>query len=69
MIFEPNESKATFRAFRSKHHTLEQVEITKKLLTGFSDKVFYVSPSETRPLGHWRNTLGVSQAASSDATA
>jgi hypothetical protein len=55
MIFEPFDSKATFRTFRSENHELQQRALTKRMLTAFNDKVYQLSPSESRPLGHHRN--------------
>ncbi len=51
----PDRSRATFRAMRSKRHVIETLEIDRKFLTAFNDKVFQVGPMFSRPLGHWRN--------------
>ena len=55
MLFEPYASSATFSALRSHNHIVERLEITKKMLTAFNDKVFQYDPLFSRPLGHWRN--------------
>jgi len=56
MLFEPGPSEASFRAFRSYKHTITQVEMSKRMLTAFNDKVYQESPLFSRPLGHWRNS-------------
>jgi hypothetical protein len=55
ILFEPGPSEATFRAFRSLKHSLVQLEVNKRMLTAFNDKVFQLNALESRPLGHWRN--------------
>ena len=57
MLFEPHASSATFVALRSHNHVVEKLEITKKMLTPFNDKVFQISALSSRPLGHWRNAV------------
>jgi hypothetical protein len=57
MIFNPSDNRVTFRTLRSKKHVVEQLEITRKMLTPYNDKVFAVSQVESRPLGHWRNRI------------
>jgi hypothetical protein len=32
-----------------------QLELNKRMLTAFNDKVFQLNAFESRPLGHWRN--------------
>lgn len=46
---------ATFRQFRSKDHVVMHCEVTKVALSAENDKVFQISPYESRPLGHYRN--------------
>ena len=55
MLFEPSPSEASFRAFRSLGHSLAQIEMSKRMLTAFNDKVYQDSATRSRPLGHWRN--------------
>jgi hypothetical protein len=55
ILFEPGPSEATFRAFRSLKHSIVQLEVNKRMLTAFNDKVFQLNAFESRPLGHWRN--------------
>ncbi len=55
MIFNPEPSRITFRTLRSKKHTIEHLQIERKLLTSYNDKVFAVTPCSSRPLGHFRN--------------
>ena len=50
---------ATFRAFRSKDHIIKHCEVTKVALSAENDKVFQLSPTESRPLGHYKNSLPV----------
>jgi hypothetical protein len=49
------ESTATFRKFQSKDHVVKHCEVTKVALTCENDKVYHISPTCSRPLGHWRN--------------
>jgi hypothetical protein len=46
---------ATFRQFRSKDHIVKHCEVTKVALSADNDKVFQLSPYESRPLGHYKN--------------
>jgi hypothetical protein len=55
MIAEPFESTATFSALRSRNHVVERLQVSKRMLTAYNDKVFQLSAQESRPLGHWRN--------------
>ena len=55
MLFEPRASSATFQALRSHKHTVERLQLTKKMLTAYNDKVHQYEPLRSRPLGHWRN--------------
>mgnify|MGYP000388254399 FL=1 len=55
MIFDPEPSRITFRTLRSKKHTIEHLQIERKLLTSYNEKVFAVTPTFSRPLGHFRN--------------
>ena len=55
ILFDPAPNEASFRAFRSLNHSIVQLEANKRTLTAFNDKVFQLSPVESRPLGHWRD--------------
>ncbi len=55
MIFNPSPSRITFRTLRSKKHTIEHLQIERKMLTSYNDKVFAVTPFFSRPLGHFEN--------------
>jgi len=55
MIFNPTMNRVTFRTLRSKDHVVQQLEIDRKMLTAYNDKVFAFSQFESRPLGHHRN--------------
>jgi hypothetical protein len=46
---------ATFRQFRSTDHVVKHCEVTKVALSADNDKVFQLSPTESRPLGHYKN--------------
>ncbi len=61
ILLEPAPSEACFRAFRSLKHSLVQVEMTKRMLTAFNDKVYQDSPLISRPLGHWRNASAATE--------
>ena len=53
-------SMATYNQFRSFSHVVRHCTVTKVALSAENDKVFQISPRESRPLGHWRNK-GVEQ--------
>jgi hypothetical protein len=55
MIFNPTVNRVTFRTLRSQKHVVQQLEISRKMLTPYNDKVFAISQFESRPLGHYRN--------------
>ena len=55
MIFNPAPNRVTFRTLRSRKHTIEHLEIGRKMLTAYNDKVFAVTPLFCRPLGHFEN--------------
>jgi hypothetical protein len=71
MIAEPFESTATFSALRSRNHVVERLQVSKRMLTAYNDKVFQLSAQESRPLGHWRNrqTTAAPPASSDDSAA
>ena len=48
-------SMATYNQFRSFNHVVKHCTVTKVALSAENDKVFQVSPYESRPLGHVRN--------------
>ena len=56
MASAPFTSTVTFRGMRSKEQQVSVTEQRRKLLSCTNDKVYAVSRSESRPLGHWRNT-------------
>jgi hypothetical protein len=57
MLFEPYESNATFKKLQSFKHQMHSLQMTKKMLTSLQDKTYQLSPTESRPLGHWRNSV------------
>jgi hypothetical protein len=59
MIFNPTSTRVSFRTLRSKDHVVQQLEIDRKMLTSYNDKVFGFSILESRPLGHWRNRKAI----------
>ena len=61
ILFEPAPSEVSFRAFRSYKHAITQVEMSKRMLTAFNDKVYQESSLFSRPLGHWRNTQAATE--------
>jgi len=54
-LFKNKVSLAKFRQFRSKDHVVKHCEVTKVALSAENDKVFQVSPYQSRPLGHYKN--------------
>ena len=50
-----NAPPAVFRAMVSKNHVKQHQLLTKSSLTADNIKVFQVSPSKSRPLGHYKN--------------
>ena len=57
MIFNTAVNRITFRTLRSSKHIIEQLEIDRKMLTAYNDKVYQIDCFSSRPLGHWRNTF------------
>jgi len=55
MLFEPHVSRVTFRKLQSFKHHVCGLEVTRSMLTALQDKTYQLSPTESRPLGHWRN--------------
>ena len=55
MIFNPSVNRVRFRTLRSKDHVVQQLEIDRKMLTAYNDKVFAVTPFLSRPLDHYLN--------------
>ena len=51
----PYESTVTFRSMESRKHQVSVTERTWKMLSSVNDKVYVISKTESRPLGHWRN--------------
>ena len=56
MIKEPFHSYEKFRAMRSQKQTNVVLELTKRMLTAYNDKIYQLSWDSSRPLGHWRNS-------------
>ena len=69
MLVEPRQCEAAFRALRSKNHSIEQLELVKRMLTALNEKVFQLSAFFSRPLGHWRNAQPSGGASSSSGSA
>ena len=55
MLFNPHKSEVTFKGMRSFKQQNSYFESTKRDLTAFNDKVFQISETESRPLGHRLN--------------
>ena len=55
MLFDPRESVVSFRKLQSFKHEMHGLQLNKRMLTALQDKTFQLSPTESRPLGHWRN--------------
>jgi len=49
------EDQATFRRIDSKKHSIRHVQQRKRCLSCNSDKVYMISETSSRPLGHKRN--------------
>ena len=60
MANEPYESTVTFRSMMSNDHEVRVKNVQRKMLSCCNDKIFRVSATESRPLGHWRNTASSS---------
>ena len=56
-LFENKVATATYRQFQSHDHIVQHCETTKVALSGENDKVYQVSPSFSRPLGHYKNRV------------
>jgi hypothetical protein len=54
-VFNSQTRTATFNTMRSKHHIVKHCKVTKVVLSAENDKVFQVSPTQSRPLGHRLN--------------
>ena len=55
MVSAPYVSTVTFRGMGSKNHQVNVTEQRRKMLSCLNDKVFAVSSTLSRPLGHFRN--------------
>ena len=55
MANAPFTSTVTFRGMRSNNHQVSVTEQRRKMLSSTNDKVFAVSRTQSRPLGHFRN--------------
>lgn len=62
MLFEPFASNVTYRKFQSFNHQVYTLQMTKKMLTPLQEKTFQLSPTESRPLGHYLNHLDNAEA-------
>ena len=56
-LFKNKTAVATYRQFRSIDHVVKHCDVDKVTLSADNDKVYQVSPTKSRPLGHWRNKL------------
>ena len=65
MIFNPSVNRIRFRTLRSKNHVVQQLEIDRKMLTAYNDKVFAVTPFLSRPHGHYMNNSSSSSSSTS----
>ena len=52
------EGKIEFRSMLSKAHEVSVQKCKRVMLSCCNDKVFKISATESRPLGHWRNAQG-----------
>ncbi len=59
MLFEPFASTVSYKKFQSFNHQVYTLQMTKKMLTPMQEKTYQVSPTESRPLGHYLNRLDV----------
>lgn len=57
MLFQPYESRVSFRTLRSTNHEIRGMNMSKRMLTALQDKTYQVSPLESRPLGHYLNDV------------
>ena len=57
MVMEPWLNEVQFKAMRSRQHSIETLVLSRKMLTGFNDKVNQFEQLQSRALGHWRNTF------------
>jgi hypothetical protein len=55
MLFEPFASNVTYKKLQSFRHQVYTLQMTKKMLTSLQEKTYQVSPTESRPLGHYLN--------------
>jgi hypothetical protein len=63
MLFEPFESNVSFKKFQAFKHQVYTLQMTKKMLTPLQEKTYQVSPTESRPLGHYLNREDDAEAA------
>ena len=61
MVRAPFRCYETFRAMSSKRQTNVVLELNKRMLTAYNDKVYQIAWDESRPLGHSRNEDRLSQ--------
>ena len=55
MVKSPYKCYESFRAMRSQKQTNVVLELNKRMLSAYNDKVFQLSWNESRPLGHYLN--------------
>ena len=55
MLLDPHKDEVTFKAMRSKKLQNEHLQLSKRGLTAYNDKVFQISATENGPLGHRLN--------------
>ena len=55
MVVNPSVNRVSFRTLRSNKHVIEQLQIERKMLTAYNDKVYAATPTFSRPIGHYRN--------------
>ena len=55
MVRAPFSCYETSRAMRSQRQTNVVLELEKRMLTAYNDKVYQIAWDVSRPLGHWRN--------------
>jgi hypothetical protein len=58
-VFTNSRQTVDFNQFRSFDHVVTHCKTSKIALSAENDKVFQVSPYESRPLGHYRNNEAV----------
>jgi len=52
MLFEPFDSRVSFRKLQSSNHEISGLQMSKRMLTALQDKTFQLNHLESRALGH-----------------